>query len=114
MYKIYLSDHPLLSTELLCVLPQVPVLELSATERVRALNEARVLALLSHRNVVRYLGSWERDGCLLLEMEFAGGGTLAQYLAVRSAPLSERRALHLFGQVAAAIRHMHAHNVLHR
>ncbi|KAE8741539.1 hypothetical protein FOCC_FOCC012923, partial [Frankliniella occidentalis] len=92
-------------------------MELSATERVRALNEARVLALLSHRNVVRYLGSWERDGCLLLEMEFAGGGTMAQFLAARTArnaALSERRALALFSQVASAIRHMHAHNVLHR
>ncbi|XP_034248266.1 serine/threonine-protein kinase Nek8-like [Thrips palmi] len=101
----------------LVVIKQVPVLELSAAERVRALNEARVLALLSHRNVVRYLGSWERDGCLLLEMEFAGGGTLAQFLAnrtARNAPLSERRALALFAQVASAIRHMHAHNVLHR
>ncbi|KAJ1527849.1 hypothetical protein ONE63_007789 [Megalurothrips usitatus] len=101
----------------LVVIKQVAVLELSAAERVRALNEARVLALLSHRNVVRYLGSWERDGCLLLEMEFAGGGTLAQLLAARaarSAPLSERRALSLFGQVVAAIRHMHAHSVLHR
>ncbi|XP_052128359.1 serine/threonine-protein kinase Nek8-like [Frankliniella occidentalis] len=101
----------------LVVIKQVPVLELSATERVRALNEARVLALLSHRNVVRYLGSWERDGCLLLEMEFAGGGTMAQFLAARTArnaALSERRALALFSQVASAIRHMHAHNVLHR
>ncbi|GLG93935.1 Serine/threonine-protein kinase PLK4, partial [Gryllus bimaculatus] len=61
-----------------------------------------------------YLGSFERDGVLMIEMEYADGGTLQQLLQRRAARLSEREVLLLFRQIAAALRYMHEHNILHR
>ena len=48
---------------------------------------------------------------LCIEMEYADGGNLGQYLVKR---LDERDILVFFHQIAAAIRYMHEHHVLHR
>lgn len=50
----------------------------------------------------------------MIEMEYAEGGTLAQLLSRQSRPLPERDILTMFSQIAAALRHMHEHNILHR
>lgn len=60
-----------------------------------------------------YLGSFENDGVLMIEMEYADGGTLAQLVSQRSR-LNEREILTLFQQIVAAIQHMHQNNILHR
>lgn len=56
---------------------------------------------------------WEEDS-LMIEMEYADGGSLSRLLAKRSSPLSERASLHIFGQICAALDHMHSRGVLHR
>jgi serine/threonine protein kinase len=61
-----------------------------------------------------YFGSFERDGVLMIEMEYADGGTMAQMLSRRARRLDEHEILMLFGQIVAAIRYMHDHNILHR
>lgn len=61
-----------------------------------------------------YFGSFERDGVLMIEMEYADGGTMAQMLSQRAKRLDEREILTLFQQIVAAIRYMHDHNILHR
>lgn len=65
----------------------------------------------------RYYGSFEQDGALLIEMEYADGGTLAQLIAKRSKEQRRMREidiLYLFHQMTSAIGYMHKHNVLHR
>jgi len=61
-----------------------------------------------------YFGSFERDGVLMIEMEYADGGTMAQMLSQRAKRLDEREILTLFRQIVAAIRYMHDHSILHR
>jgi serine/threonine protein kinase len=61
-----------------------------------------------------YFGSFERDGVLMIEMEYADGGTMAQMLSRRARRLDEREILMLFRQIVAAIQYMHDHNILHR
>ncbi|XP_046670122.1 serine/threonine-protein kinase Nek8-like [Homalodisca vitripennis] len=102
-----------LTSDLLVVIKEINMLELSTTERQMALNEVQVLSSLSHPNIIRYLGSFEVDGLLMIEMEYADGGTLAQ-LITRSSQLSELKVLTLFIQCVAAIKYMHQNNILHR
>ncbi|KAJ9591396.1 hypothetical protein L9F63_002002, partial [Diploptera punctata] len=103
-----------IADDTLVVIKEVNMIDLTATERQMALNEAQVLSLLDHPNIVSYLGSFEQDGVLMIEMEYADGGTLAQMLSHRARRLDEREILMLFRQIVAAIRYMHDHNILHR
>ncbi|CAG0889811.1 unnamed protein product [Darwinula stevensoni] len=96
------------------VIKEINMHDLSASERHLALNEIQVLALLDHPNIIRYLDSFERDGVLMIEMEYADNGTLASWLAQLTRRLEEREILVVFHQIVSAIRHIHQHNILHR
>lgn len=93
---------------------EINMLDLSATERQMALNEVRVLATLDHPNIVTYYDSFERDGVLMIEMEYADGGNLAESLAKKTVRMEEKDIVNIFSQIVSAIRHMHDNNVLHR
>lgn len=43
--------------------------------------KTKVLKMLNHPNIICYYDSFEEDGVLMIEMEYADDGTLAQYLA---------------------------------
>ena len=98
----------------LVVIKEINMHDLSASERQLALTEIQVLALLDHPNIVRYLDSFERDGILMIEMEYADNGTLASWLAQLTRRLEEREILAVFHQIVSAIRHIHEQNILHR
>ena len=46
-----------------------------------ALNEVKVLSKMDHPNIIAYYDSFEKDGILMIEMEYADGGNLADFLA---------------------------------
>ncbi|XP_066264089.1 uncharacterized protein [Branchiostoma lanceolatum] len=98
----------------LVILKEINMHDLTASERQMALNEVKVLAMLDHPNIITYYDSFEEDGVLMIEMEYADGGTLAKYVGQRETPLSEKEILFMFQQIVAAIRHIHEHNILHR
>lgn len=50
----------------------------------------------------------------MIEMEYADGGTLAQYLAKCQGPLSEETVTDLFAQMLSAVAYLHHNSVLHR
>ncbi|XP_059486936.1 serine/threonine-protein kinase Nek8-like isoform X2 [Neocloeon triangulifer] len=98
----------------LVVIKEVFLADIDPAERQQALNEVQVLASLNHPNIIRYIRSFEWEESLMIEMEYADGGSLARLLAKRVTPLSEPAALHIFGQICAALDHMHSRGVLHR
>ncbi|XP_013390784.1 uncharacterized protein LOC106159131 [Lingula anatina] len=98
----------------LVILKEINMHDLNASERQLALNEVKVLAMLDHPNIISYYDSFEEDGTLMIEMEYADGGTLAQFLSSQEKPLEEKEILGMFQQMVAAIRHIHEHNILHR
>lgn len=63
-----------------------------------------------------YLGSFIKDNTLLIEMEYADGGTLAQIIAERAMRdyFPERYIVNVFEQISSAINYMHSENILHR
>jgi serine/threonine protein kinase len=74
--------------------------------------EAKVLAKLSHPNIVKVLDYGEHDGAPYLVMEYLPGGTLKQKLAGRQ--ISWQDAIRLLMPVARALAHAHASGIIHR
>jgi len=70
--------------------------------------------MLEHPNIISYFDSFEEDGILMIEMDYADGGTLAQLLSNQESFLEERKILEMFQQMVSAIKHIHGHNILHR
>ncbi|XP_030856391.1 uncharacterized protein LOC100892600 isoform X3 [Strongylocentrotus purpuratus] len=100
----------------LVILKEINMHELNANERQMALNEIRVLSMLDHPNIISYYDSFEEEGTLMIEMEYADGGTLAEYLASNQgkSEMEEREILIMFQQMVSGIRHVHDHMILHR
>lgn len=99
----------------LVILKEISLHDLTATERQMAMNEAKVLSKLSlHPNIISYYDSFEVDGTLMIEMEYADGGTLAQYLSRLEKDLEEREILLIFQQMLSALKYIHVNNILHR
>lgn len=101
----------------LVILKEINMHDLNAAERQLALNEVSILAMLDHPNIISYYDSFEEDGVLMIEIEYADGGTLAQKLAAMATKdknIEEKEILQIFQQIVAAIRHIHELNILHR
>ena len=45
--------------------------------------QAKVLSLLNHPNIICYYDTFEENGVLMIEMEYADDGTLSQFLSKR-------------------------------
>jgi RIO-like serine/threonine protein kinase len=50
----------------------------------------------------------------MIEMEYADGGNLAEFLVKQTVRIEEKDILDILYQMVSAIRYMHAHHVLHR
>ena len=89
--------------------------ELARDERFRRrfLRETELAASLDHPHVVPTLRSGEEDGTLYLAMAYVEGSDLREVLR-REGRLDSERALHLVGQVAAALDAAHAAGLVHR
>ncbi|KAG1706199.1 Serine/threonine-protein kinase Nek9 [Nymphon striatum] len=98
----------------LVILKEINMHDLSASERQLAINEVKVLSMLNHPNIISYFDSFEQDGVLMIEMEYADGGNLAQYLSQKKQRMEEKEILNFFHQMCSAMQHMHEHNILHR
>jgi serine/threonine protein kinase len=79
----------------------------------RVRTEANVMARLDHRNVARCLGTWETSEHFYLFLKFARGGDLCDRL-LHGGPMTERSARRRFGQLLAAVAHLHAKGLAHR
>lgn len=98
----------------LVVIKEINMLELSTVERQLALNEITLLSRMDHPHIISYYDSFEEDGILMIEMEYADGGTLAQFLAKQEDYLKEPDIMYMFEQMLSAVAYLHDNNVLHR
>lgn len=98
----------------LVILKEINLHDLSASERQLTLNEVSILSKLDHPHIIGYYDSFEEEGTLMIEMEYADGGTLSQFLELRNKPFDEGDLLDLFEQMISAISYLHENCVLHR
>ncbi|XP_037835167.1 serine/threonine-protein kinase Nek8 isoform X2 [Kryptolebias marmoratus] len=99
----------------LVILKEIPVEQMSRDERLSAQNECQVLKLLNHPNIIEYYENFLEDKALMIAMEYAPGGTLAEYIQKRcNSLLDEDTILHFFVQILLALYHVHNKLILHR
>jgi serine/threonine-protein kinase len=77
------------------------------------LREPRLLASVSHPNIVAITTAEKQDGVFFIVMEYVAGETLESVIA-REGPLEITRALDYTAQICNAIDHAHGQGVLHR
>jgi serine/threonine protein kinase len=75
--------------------------------------EPRLLASLSHPNIVTVLTAEKQDDVFFIVMEFVAGDTL-EHLIARDGPLELSQALDLTCQICNAVDHAHKAGILHR
>lgn len=80
---------------------------------LRALREARTVALLNHPNIVTVYEFEETDGFYYLIMEYIEGITLEDFL-VDQAPLDAELAAAVAIQVCQALENAHLNDIIHR
>lgn len=78
----------------------------------RFINEAEIIAITDHPNIVKLYGQGEWEGGLYIAMEFIQGISLRQ--AILQSPISLRRALEIIIDIGYALCHLHTHGVIHR
>jgi WD40 repeat protein len=82
--------------------------------RQRFLREAQATARLSHPHILPVFEPGEVGPFCFLVEAYCSGGSLANWLAQRTTPLSARAAALLLSALAGAVQHAHEHGVLHR
>jgi hypothetical protein len=78
----------------------------------RFTNEADIIAMANHPNIVQLYGSGTWEGGLYIAMEFIQGISLRQYIL--KTPVSLTRAIDIIIDIAYALCHLHSHGVIHR
>ena len=111
MSLLYLGTDP--STYEPVIVKVLPLEYVSRPELVdQFLNEAKIIGMTSHPNIVKLRGHGKWEGGLYIAMEFIQGISLRQFLLQQA--MSTRRALEFMLQVSYAITHLHAYGVIHR
>ena len=79
--------------------------------RQKFVKEARTLAALNHKHIVRIIDIFEENNTAYYVMEYVGGGSLSD--KVKDGALGEAVALRYIRQVAAALDFVHSKNMMH-
>ena len=113
-----------LSDNSLAVIKQIDIAQMSEEERRETLNEAKILEVLSHPNIVRFREVYKtKKGKLCIVMDFADGGDLQSVVKSRYKQraangrmnyLTEDQLLDWFTQICLAMKHCHDKKILHR
>jgi len=90
---------------------------MTAKDRGFVTNEVKCLARCNNPNIIRHRSSIEKDGMLLIIMEFADGGDLYKQIKARQPSMKhfrEHEIIFIFLQLCLALDHIHMKKMMHR
>lgn len=90
---------------------------MSAKDRGFVTNEVRCLSRCNNPHIVRCDNSVEKDGMLLIVMEYADGGDLYRQIKARQQNMRyfrEHEVIFIFLQLCLALDHIHTNKMMHR
>uniref|UniRef100_A0A7S0RPF9 non-specific serine/threonine protein kinase n=1 Tax=Pyramimonas obovata TaxID=1411642 RepID=A0A7S0RPF9_9CHLO len=96
---------------------KVQVFDMDSNTRSDCITEVKLLQVLDHPHVIKYMNSYIVDNELIIELEFAEGGDLGALIAERikeGRPFEEETIWEYFVQVVDAAKHMHDNRTMHR
>lgn len=64
--------------------------------------------------IVRYLGSYFKDGDLWIVMEYCGAGSVSDLMAICDLTLEEEQIAEVLGAVLKGLEYLHEHKLIHR
>lgn len=111
MSYLYLAKHPTVDQLVVIKVVRSKYLK-DKVVLTRLLNEAKILGVTSHPNIVKLydLGQWEKG--LYVVMEYVQGVSLRQFIMRNT--MTHQRALEIILQIAYALAHLHGQGVIHR
>ena len=80
--------------------------------KAKFIKEAQTIATLNHANIIPIYDIFEENGTAYYVMEFVEGVSLSD-IVKRSGAMSERDAVAYIKQVASALEHIHARQIMH-
>jgi NIMA (never in mitosis gene a)-related kinase len=92
----------------------IKMVDISQVKPIDAENEVSTLIQLDNENIVKYFESFTHDKYFCIVMKFCEGITLKQFIQEQRNPLPESDILHIFFQMANALKYCHKKNILHR
>lgn len=89
---------------------------MSDREKKEVLQEARLLEVLQHPNIVKFIEVYKtKKGKLCIIMDFADGGDLAGKVKQQMGrPFPESQILDWFTQLCLGMKHIHDRKIIHR
>lgn len=113
MADVYLANDLILDGEQVAVKVLRTNFQTDAVAVARFQREAKAMAELDHPHIVRITDIGEEDGQQYLAMEYVAGQDLKEYIK-QHAPLSNREAVRIMGEILLAMRLAHARGIVHR
>lgn len=110
---VYLAIDSTLQRPVAIKVPH-PSLLLSESEQDRFLQEAKIVAVLKHPNIVEIYQAAGDDDCRYLVFEYCSGGSLAEWLAQQPSALCPQRCARIISSLARALDYAHQHGIVHR
>ncbi|XP_075970485.1 serine/threonine-protein kinase Nek8-like [Anticarsia gemmatalis] len=78
-------------------------------------NEVHILSSLNHSNIVKFYACYYTDNHVMISMEYATCGNLAEYMYQRCPKLlQQQEILFFFCQVLLGVNYIHNKNIIHR
>lgn len=111
MSLLYLGIHPVTHEPI--AIKVLSAKYVSNSEMVeRFLQEAEIIEVTNHPNIVKLYGHGKWEGGVYIAMEFIQGISLRQMILQEA--MSLKRALEVVLQIAHALTHLHVHGIIHR
>jgi NIMA (never in mitosis gene a)-related kinase len=99
----------------LYVLKQIPLFNMDKSEIESVKQEAKILALLDCKYIVKYVDSFIETKTLNIIMEYCDGGDLSKYIKLRKGkPMQESEIWNIFIRISLGLYYLHSKKIIHR